>query len=265
MKTAIITLTIGEQSKKILELTKPSIISYASKISSEFICIDKSIYKEVFNNVYFERYQMYNLLKKYNRILYLDSDIVVSEDCPNLFEIVSESHMGAFIISKYSDFHNFSNQTIKQYCGDFDYWTKEERDKNIYQSFNAGVMLFSSHHMESFHKNFETAKKYCGLKIKNTNGNWLDNGDQAFINYVAQKERFKIQDIGYRFNHTCAVNFKTNRFNSHIIHYAGESHKLKTTNKINKIQQDLKIMNNSGLLELFKMNNDLLYFYDSLL
>lgn len=266
MKTALVTLALGEQSKKLFELTKPSIIRYASKISSEFICIDKPIYKEVFNNnIYFERYQIYNLLKDYNRILYIDSDIIISDDCPNIFEIVSESHIGGFIISKYSDFHNFSNQTIKKYFGDFDYWTTEERDKDIYQSFNAGVMVFSSHHMESFHKNFEIAKKYCNLKIKNTNGNWLDIGDQAFINYVAQKERLKIQDIGYKFNHTCAVNFKTNRFNSYIIHYAGESHKLKNTNKIDKIKKDLTIINTPKLFELFKNNDDLVDFYDSLM
>lgn len=264
MKTALVTLAIGEKSEKILELTRPSIADYASKICSEFICIDRPEYQEI-NNIYFEKFQIYKLLEVFDRIIYVDSDVIISKDCPNLFEIVNESHIGAFIISKYSDFHNFSNQTIKQYCGDFDYWTKEERDKNIYRSFNTGVMIFSNHHMYSFNNSFEIAKAYYDIKITNENDNWLCTGDQTIINYIVQKERLSIQDIGYKFNHTCAINFETNRFNSHIIHYAGESHKLKTTSKINKIKKDLTIINNSKLLELFKTNDDLLDFYDGII
>jgi lipopolysaccharide biosynthesis glycosyltransferase len=263
MKTALVTLSIGEEFEEILKLTKQSMIDYSLKISSDFICINNSIYKDSLNNK-FEKLQIFNLLNNYNRIIYIDSDIIIMPDCPNLFHIVPDSHIGAFVSSRYSDFHNFSNGFLQEKIGKIDYWTKEKRNNNIYESFNSGVLVISNIHTNYFTKNFNIAKKLCSLNIPQIKDQWINTGDQFFFNYITQKECIPICDIGYRFNHTCAPNFKTNRFNSHIIHYAGNSHRLGKTKKTSKIKIDLEIILDNILLNSIRNNDIILDFIDKL-
>jgi lipopolysaccharide biosynthesis glycosyltransferase len=263
MKTALVTLSIGKEFKEILKLTKQSMIDYSSRTFSDFICIDTNVYGKSLNNK-FEKLQILHLLNNYDRIIYVDADVIIMPDCPNLFDLVPESHIGAFIVSRHSDFHNFSNHFLQEKISKIDNWRREERNTDIYESFNSGVLVISNIHTNYFTKNFDIAKKFCGLKIPNIKNQWINTGDQFFFNYITQKENISIHDIGYQFNHTCATNFKTNRFKSYIIHYAGNSHRLKKTPKIDKIKIDSEIISNQTLLNSIRDNDIILDFVDTL-
>lgn len=77
MRNAVVTLTIGERYKEIAEITHPVLKAYADKIGAEFVVIDKD-----HGLMHWEKFQIYHLLKIYNRIIFFDTDIIIRNDCP---------------------------------------------------------------------------------------------------------------------------------------------------------------------------------------
>ena len=75
--------------------------------------------------------------------------------------------------------------------------------------------------------------------------------DQTFLNYVAQKHCLPLLDIGYKYNHTLASQNSEKRFRSHIIHYAGNSHReanlFKQPSKVAKMKSDNRIISSYSL------------------
>ncbi|MEA5618840.1 glycosyltransferase [Cronbergia sp. UHCC 0137] len=272
---AVVTLCIGEAANNLGEVTHPLLKAYANRIGADFIVINNP--NMGFDVPYYEKYQIYNLLEKYNRIIYLDTDIIVSHECPDLFKIVSEDNFGAFLVSKHTYFHDGAVKDIQKELGDIG-WDREY--------FNSGVMVVSQHHRQIFAKdNNLVIWASCTRAFP----------DQTILNYTVQKQGILIDDIGYKFNHTTdpknsrarlgrrinqilnlydrllsAVSskykkyveekYKNNgyivhykgkepikhRFQSYMIHYTGKGHRLKGS-KIDQIQKDLSIINNKIL------------------
>lgn len=48
---------------------------------------------------HYEKFQIYNLLKEYDRIIYVDIDVIINETCPDLFQIVPEKDFGIAVDS----------------------------------------------------------------------------------------------------------------------------------------------------------------------
>jgi lipopolysaccharide biosynthesis glycosyltransferase len=91
-KRAVVTITVGEKFKNIAELTHPTIKNYAEKIGADFICLDED---RKFS-AHWKKFELYYLLKDYDRIIYVDTDLIIRDDCPDLFEIVPEKKIGMF-------------------------------------------------------------------------------------------------------------------------------------------------------------------------
>ena len=90
----VLTIAIGENYKKIGELTVPTIAAYAKKIGAEFkYLVEQRIAKTY---PYWEKFVMGELLDSYERIIYFDVDIIIRKDCPNLFEVVPEKELGMY-------------------------------------------------------------------------------------------------------------------------------------------------------------------------
>jgi len=95
IKNAIITISIGKENNKILSLSQPFFEMYAKNCNVDFIIINKASINAHNNHPHYEKFQLLDYLNDYDRILFLDSDIIVQEHTPNLFEIVPETHIGA--------------------------------------------------------------------------------------------------------------------------------------------------------------------------
>ena len=91
-KYAVLTIAIGEKFQQIAKLTHPTLKFYSDKIGADFIVIDK----DDPNLPHWNKFELFNLLKTYQRIIYFDTDIIVREDCPNFFDIVPEKKLGLF-------------------------------------------------------------------------------------------------------------------------------------------------------------------------
>ncbi len=135
---AIVTLCIGQEFK-LGQVTHPMLQNYAHRVGADFIVIAEP--KINLGNHNFEKYQIYELLEKYQRIIYIDTDIIITPQCPNLFQIVPENMFGAFIVSDYTYFHDGAIKKIQAKLGDIG-WKRKY--------FNAGVMVISQCHRGIF-------------------------------------------------------------------------------------------------------------------
>jgi lipopolysaccharide biosynthesis glycosyltransferase len=223
MKTAVVTLCIGKDFEGIAKFTHPTIKQYANRIGADFIVINSI--KIGTERPHFEKFQLYSLLDKYNRIFYVDTDVIISPNCPNVFEIVPESMFGAFIESNFQKRDNLI-EFIQKKLGRI-HWKKTY--------FNSGVMVFSRKHKHIFNR-------YNGL-----NTAWGDTGEQTQLNYNLQKYQIPIFDIGIKFNNI--LNFNTEgRFKSYILHYAGNNSYRK--HRLEIIKRDACIMKLPAFLRM---------------
>ena len=195
-----------------VELTHPIIRRYADKVGADFIVLDEAVDRNeatggIGNGVYQYRImEHYNLHEEYDRILHLDTDMLLSPNCPNLFDEVPEDHIGSI----YEDLGSRKAQRVQcmlnaqaQY-GDIGW-----RENYI----NTGVFVTSKMHRDIYQK---IGGRY-----------FVDWGtDDIHIGYLINKYGYKVKELNYRYNHMTMFseewNGSPNRFDSHIIHYAGQ-------------------------------------------
>jgi lipopolysaccharide biosynthesis glycosyltransferase len=195
---------------KLSSRTHPTLKEYAKKIGVEFLSITES---KINNNVpQWEKFQIYDLLDVYDRILYVDSDIIIKSDCPDLFSIVPSEKFGIFNEAPYNDTYwrqknrnmmiNVCNQTGIHNI--IDYETEQ---------YNTGVMVVSKIHKEIF-KRPEIMPNQFLYDQPLLNTRILDG---------ALNRTIEVHDIGYKFNCLTCFNFTDkNLSESYIIHYAGK-------------------------------------------
>lgn len=195
---ALITVTIGTVYHKIATLSHPTFKNYADKYNLAFEIIEEG-------ETYFAKLKLYNLLDKYDRILFMDTDTIIRNDCPNLFDIVPETKFGAF------DEHNMANTKEKEIHKKIMLEASKFYQLPIdnFKFFNTGVMVISQIHKQIFQK----AEMYLNT----------DYYDQLLINLRLGYLNIDTQDIGYKFNRMPYVENRVSgmRLDCYIIHYAG--------------------------------------------
>ena len=208
-KNAIFVVSVGDDSK--LNYSLPTFNSYADKVNADVILIRdskynlKSNFPGYYNYLNFEKNQIFYALDNYERILRLDSDILITPNAPNYFELdpsflyVSREDVGSRASSRWNEI-----STIKKALGDIPDW-----DKFYY---NSGVMLASNIHKYAFDISDIDFDKDLG-QFK----------EQNVVNWKSNYYNFKLKDLGRNFNFTAAHEeiSSTSRLEADIIHYAG--------------------------------------------
>lgn len=228
MKKAVVTLCIGEEFNNISKLTHPTLKKYAEKIDADFIIINSCK-----TTPHWEKFKIYNMLNKYDRILYLDTDLIVRDDCPDIFEIVPYNQIGAFNEAKFTQREYSIIETAKAYGID------PSRINWNGKYYNTGVMLFSKCH-----------KKF----IKKPDKEFSNFYEQGYLNLVISQEESHrgkedtplMYDLSYDFNRMTCLDFcGMVRHASYIIHYAGYHYftqpgeiKVIIQNDLNKWEED---------------------------
>lgn len=196
---AVLTISIGKEYQEIAKYTHPVIKKYAEKLGAEFVCID--VQKISQTTPHWEKFQIYDLLNKYERILYVDTDIIIREDCPNLFDEVSFSRLGMFNEAQFTD---RSRELMIDICKAYD-TTLSSWNGHYY---NTGVIVISRCHKELFKKPDKEIFSFY---------------EQSYLNMIISKMDVPIHNLHHKFNRmTCMDRFiGEERFASYIIHYAG--------------------------------------------
>lgn len=145
-------------------------IKYASKFNANYLCIHNSMLKGNYPPVY-ERLAVYELFEKYNydQILYLDSDCMVSDDCPNLFDL------NDFFVARNCDV-GADPELLYPNDGPMHGFTPGYK-----KFFNSGVILFTREFFEETKAHWRQELDYWNTR--NNDSIW----DQSVINCLAYK------------------------------------------------------------------------------
>jgi len=194
-----------------MELTHPIFRKYAEKHIADFMILDDSYNcEEARTGIghglwHFRIMNHYKLHETYDRIVHLDTDMLLMPECPSLFEIVPYNSIGTILEDKGSRATHRLNcmQNAQNQFGNIN-WNSGY--------INTGVFVTSKCHRDIFQK---------------TNGRYFTDWgtDDVHIGYRIKMLGYNIEELDFKFNHMTMFseswNNNPNRFDSHIIHYAG--------------------------------------------
>lgn len=227
MKNLILTIACGDFYQKMSSLTHPTIKNYASKIGADFLCINKKDISET--TPHWEKFQIYDLLEEYDRIAYIDTDVIIRRDCPDLFKEVPENKLGMFNEAPFTD---RSKELMIDICKEYN----EKLPGWDGRYFNSGIMVISDDHKKLFKKPEREIFNYY---------------EQSYLNMMIAKLNIDIHELHYRFNRMTCMDSYTGeeRHDSYIIHYAGYPN---PDLVLNLIKKDIKKWNEDH--PLYKYN-----------
>jgi nitrite reductase/ring-hydroxylating ferredoxin subunit len=199
-KNAVVTVCIGDYANKMAAITHSRIAAYAARVGADFLVL-RSVHPL---GPFYTRFQIRELLESFQRLIYVDTDVIVAADCPNLFEKVSEEKFGAYDEGRDQSREGVIRK-VQESCGDIGW-----RQGYI----NTGVMVISRLHRDVF-----------DLRRGNYQGD--EYYEQTQTNYNLQSLKIPIHDLGRSFNCFAAslredrLRISPSRFRAYMVHYAG--------------------------------------------
>ncbi len=197
MKTAVVTICCGSFFERLARITHPTIAAYARKIGADFL-----VWRDFAGHAmpHYQKLELGKLLETYDRVLYLDTDVLVRDDAPNLFDLVPKDEVGMLEESKYIE------RTINmiQFMIAVGYDARQWDGKY----YNAGVMVLSRSHRNLFVP---------------PPTEWDNFKEQSYLNVSIARSKTKVCPLGHRWNRMYYMDwmFGEDRCDGYIIHYAG--------------------------------------------
>lgn len=228
MEKRLIAVRSDDNVKDYAELTLPLIEDYAQKCEADFLQIQdcKGLHP------HYRIMQFYELFDEYDRILSMDSDVIIRSFCPNIFNEISFDTIATVLEDKGSRQED-RRQRLKLVQEKFG-------DVGLKEGYiNTGFALFSKDHKDLF-------------KERDENNLWMSYGyDDVYLRYMIEKLNLKIQELPYQFNHMSMFSEEWNgfqsRFNSFVIHYAGQGFS-NIVKRDDQIKQDYLLLKKYDLL-----------------
>lgn len=95
MKTVVVTLAVGRQAQRLLSISGPIFEGYARRIGADFRVIDSPRISPTFPMA--AKFQCGKYLEVgWDRLIYFDADVLLSQKCENLFDVVPEDSAGIY-------------------------------------------------------------------------------------------------------------------------------------------------------------------------
>lgn len=228
MEKRLVLTRADEDVAEYTKISHPIIQQYANRCSAKFEILEdcKGLHK------HYRIMQLYDIFEDYDRILVLDSDILIRKDCPNLFETVPEDAIGII----------FEDQGSREE----DRLDRIKRAQELYGDIgwtsgyiNTGVALFPKISRDAF--------KYDPEKDKL----WMDFGyDDVFLGWRFFKMGIEVFPFNYKLNFMSLFSEPwsgKNRSEAYIIHYAGQGHNPNVP-KPKQMKNDYLIMKKYGMI-----------------
>jgi len=207
-------------------LTHPLLKSYAERCGADFKVIEdcKGLHK------HYRIMQFYDLFEEYDSILSVDTDILISNKCPNIFEVVPENHIASIyedVGSRQEDRRKRITLVQKQF-GDVGWKTGY---------INTGFALFPKSSREIF-------------KPVSEENLWLGLGfDDVYLGYQIHKMNIPIYElpIEYNFMSMFTENWcGKSRADAFVTHYAGQGGFIPILERVGLMKDDLLTMRKYG-------------------
>jgi hypothetical protein len=216
-KYALVTIAVGDFYQELAQITHPTLKRYADKIGADFIVWDQQK-----NHAYphYLKLEIGQLLKEYERVVYVDSDIIIREDSPNILNLVPPHQIGMFDEGR---FIPERGPVMAKYLQSFGIDPRTWNGKY----YNSGVMVFSNVHQLLFMKPIDEGDNFY---------------EQTHINMMLHLLKAQVFDIPYKFNRMCALDAPTgeDRRESYFVHYAGLNLAMPKDNFFAMVKADLE-------------------------
>jgi len=223
MKKAICTLTLGKEAEMFAKYSHPIMQQYAEKIGADFIVFntEKVCYTgcQSINSLKFEKYQVYDVLETYDRVAFLDSDILITPLAKDIFRAVPYKDIGGV----FEDFGTDQDdrrqiiQDIQKVLGNVNW-----REGYL----NSGVFVVSKCHRDIFKMIWKYGVYDCKYEQNNTN-------------WYMHKAGFPIKNMNYKWNYMNIMwwYYGLDHRKAYFIHYAGTGI-FPGTSRIDQIKAD---------------------------
>lgn len=211
--------------KDLSELSRSELINRYSKHSnisirffdpSEYIATSGLTTWENYPEAIYFRLALFNMLEMYNKVLYLDVDIIVLEDISELFEIdLKDNLLGATldsgVISRYLE-----EEEIKNYIDDFVVL------KNPKNYFNSGVICFNLKEFRNCIKISDVLSTIKEKKWKYPDQDVLNKLCEGKVEIFEKKWNVQVNVLQECKSQSYEMKFKEALQNPAILHFAGD-------------------------------------------
>lgn len=221
MEKRLVTTRADENVESTTEITHPIIKWYAEKCKADFKILENDKGEA---HRHYRILQLYDLFEEYDRILILDSDILILKTCPNIFDVVPKGKIGS-IYEDLGSRQEFRRSLIQRV-------QTEREDVGWKEGYiNTGFALFPKEYRDIFDLDSEKC--------------WMDFGqDDIELGYQIHLRNYEVFEL------PCEFNFMSmfaepwsgkNKSDAHVIHYAGQGHNIQIPND-EEIKQDYLIL-----------------------
>jgi hypothetical protein len=199
----IVTMVIGDKYKALWKVTEESMEAYADKVGADLIVLESNPHPNV--TPHWAKFALHNILHKmYRRALWLDSDLIIRPDTPDLFDLVPEDKLGVFNEGRFTPRSIALYEAMHAYKVALPTW-----DRKSY--YNTGVMVVSQGQRHLFADPGEV--KYQKYSF----------GEQTFLNLRIFSKEVEVHELSHHFNRMSVMDKITgvSRLASYVVHYAG--------------------------------------------
>lgn len=141
-RRAIATLVIGRKAEALFAVARPTFEAYAKRVGASLEVLRHNPLKHRGAPDYFGKWGLHRLLQRYSRVLYIDCDVIIAPDAPDLFAMVPRGKLGAFPEGAHID-RRAEFAIVERALGQIPGWTTD-------RYFNAGLMLLDNCHAPLF-------------------------------------------------------------------------------------------------------------------
>ena len=133
----IVTMVIGDKYKALWDITGPTIEAYADRVGADLIKLESNPHN---TTAHWSKLALHDILHKmYRRALWVDADLIIRDDCPDLFEEVPPDKVGLLNEGRFTPRSVALYEAMKVYKTPLPTW-----DRKSY--YNTGVMVVSRDH-----------------------------------------------------------------------------------------------------------------------
>jgi len=231
MKKAIFTLAVGDN--PMYRGAVKTFQRYADIVGADLVVAEELHYPIKLENprhtaspAWTEKLYIGELLKTYDRVLYLDADIIVAPHAENIFDVYPDLEtMYMFNEGQYLERQHVIDK-LTAIMGPLDNWPSVN-DKPVY--YNVGCMLISNQCPLFDIATLEDLQKIC---------NHIQYYEQTYFNYLLHRDGLKHEHISEKFNRMDALGNENYREAS-FIHYAGRGYTNSTLKREARFVNDL--------------------------
>jgi hypothetical protein len=226
----VVTIAMGPEYQRIAALTHPSLRAYAARIGADFRAITERAVSVT--TPHWEKFQIAELLDTYDRVLYLDTDILVREDCEDLFALVPETKLGMFNEAPFADrSRELLIDCCRQYGVSLPSWN------GAY--YNSGVMVISRRHRPLFVKPEREIFSFY---------------EQTYLNMVIAQYAIPVQDLTHRYNRMNCMDrvIGEHRLACPVVHYAGALNSISVEQLLRVMAGDIERWAREGTLPRYQ-------------